>query len=401
MNSFFEKIKQTKLTNIYYNLNNQNFDALVELVYKSPTKYTLKLDSKGRKREPNVVPKFKYLKTWIDKVLSNYTTIENMHTSTKVYWILNNLTQFPTCKYCNNSNYYKTYKVSLFTGYPTYCSAKCIHNSQDIKIKTKTTCLKKYVVENPYQSDSIKKKIEQTKIAKYGNKNFKNKDKAIQTKINHENTIPHYKQNILEKQKTTCLKKYGVENVMFDPIFKQKSNNNYKLTMLEKYGVISPWKLDNVQLKCEDTNLNRYGVRRPIQNCSIFKKIHKKYLYNNIMFDSAPELAYYIWLKDNHIKFEYQPSVQFEYKYDEKIHYYMPDFKVDNKYIELKGDQFLKSDGTWQCPFDHSLDAIYEAKHQCLIKNNVQIFYSDEYIQYIEYVKQLYGKTYLQTFKQK
>ena len=49
----------------------------------------------------------------------------------------------------------------------------------------------------------------------------------------------------------------------------------------------------------------------------------------------------------------------------------MPDFKVDNKYIELKGDQFLKSDGTWQCPFDHSLDAIYEAKHQCLIKNNV------------------------------
>ena len=92
MNSFFEKIKQTKLTNIYYNLNNQNFNALVELVYKSPTKYTLKLDSKGRKREPNVVPKFKYLKTWIDKVLSNYTTIENMHTSTKVYWILNNLT---------------------------------------------------------------------------------------------------------------------------------------------------------------------------------------------------------------------------------------------------------------------------------------------------------------------
>jgi len=33
---------------------------------------------------------------------------------------------------------------------------------------------------------------------------------------------------------------------MFDPIFKQKSNNNYKITMLEKYGVISPWKLDNI-----------------------------------------------------------------------------------------------------------------------------------------------------------
>jgi hypothetical protein len=30
-----------------------------------------------------------------------------------------------------------------------------------------------------------------------------------------------------------------------------------------------------------------------------------KYMYDSIKFDSAPELAFYIWLKDNNIEFEY------------------------------------------------------------------------------------------------
>ena len=66
----------------------------------------------------------------------------------------------------------------------------------------------------------------------------------------------------------------------------------------------------------------------------------------------------------------------------------MPDFKVENKLYEIKGDQFLKPDGTWQCPYNHLVDDVYEAKHQCLIKNNVNILYKEDYKKYLNYVTQ-------------
>ena len=63
-------------------------------------------------------------------------------------------------------------------------------------------------------------------------------------------------------------------------------------------------------------------------------------------------------------------------EFDGKTHFYLPDFLVDGQLVELKGDQFLKDDGTWKNPYDHGQDALYEAKHQCLVKNNVVILNS-------------------------
>ena len=73
----------------------------------------------------------------------------------------------------------------------------------------------------------------------------------------------------------------------------------------------------------------------------------------------------------------------------------MPDFEIDGKLVELKGDQFLKEDGTWQCPWDHSRDSLYEAKHQCAIKNNIEVWTKNDYMRFIAYVEQNYGKSYL------
>jgi len=50
-------------------------------------------------------------------------------------------------------------------------------------------------------------------------------------------------------------------------------------------------------------------------------------------------------------------------------------------------------------PFDRTQDAKYEAKHQCMIKNNVKIL-TDTKI-YENYIKNKYGKTYLDSFKRK
>lgn len=77
--------------------------------------------------------------------------------------------------------------------------------------------------------------------------------------------------------------------------------------------------------------------------------------------------------------------------FKEKKHFYYPDFEVIENgkvlLIELKGDQFLTENNTWQNPFDHSKDDFYEAKHLCALKNNVKILYSKDYQKYIDYVK--------------
>lgn len=125
----------------------------------------------------------------------------------------------------------------------------------------------------------------------------------------------------------------------------------------------------------------------------IFLKNKKKYTFKNIKFDSVPELAYYIWLSDNNISFEYQPNISFEYEYDGKTHIYYPDFKVNEEYIELKGSHFFEN-GKMINPYDRTQDGLYAAKHQCMIKNNIKII--TDYNQYEDYVNKKYTKDFIE-----
>ena len=58
------------------------------------------------------------------------------------------------------------------------------------------------------------------------------------------------------KQKQTTLKKYGVENVMYSDVIKDKMKN----TFISKYGVDNPFKSNIIKEKIKQTNLERYGV---------------------------------------------------------------------------------------------------------------------------------------------
>ena len=87
------------------------------------------------------------------------------------------------------------------------------------------------------------------------------------------------------------------------------------------------------------------------------------------------------------------------YEFNGKNHIYEPDFLIKGKLIEIKGDQFFKDDGTMQNPWDHSQDALYEAKHQCMLRNMVEIWKSNDYKKYLMYIKSTYGKDYLRQFK--
>ena len=133
----------------------------------------------------------------------------------------------------------------------------------------------------------------------------------------------------------------------------------------------------------------KYGVSHYSQSPEFHKKSHKKYTnpkYPNMTFGSSWEFLVYDFLTDNNIQFEYQVE-PIEYEYDGKTHKYFPDFRVNGKIYEIKGDNFFRineSTGKEEmfCPYrdpDWSDEQYrwecskYEAKHQCMIANNVTI----------------------------
>lgn len=327
------------------------------------------------------------------------------------------------CKICNKPT--KLYSITV--GYRPYCSIRCKNNdknlmlriketnnkiyggtgfaSKELNNKCKETCfelygdrnynnkekavetnLKKYGVVNPIQLPEVRKKIEETNLHKYGVRYFTNPEKGKQTKKEKYNDANY---NNIEKIKQTNLNKYGKECILHIPQFEEK----IRKIIRERYGVDYPTQNKDIIKKC----INTYRI-----NEHIYKRINRKscYFYNNTYFDSCPELAYYIWLIDNKIDFEYHPNTRFEYYFQGNLHYYYPDFRVNNDYHEIKGLHFFKEHNPLNemyNPFDKNDNGKTEAKHQCMIRNNVKII--TDFKIFFEHVHNKYSKTYLSNFK--
>lgn len=243
---------------------------------------------------------------------------------------------------------------------------------------------------------------EQTMIEKYGGKT------TLESPI------------LFKEMKETCKEKYGNENPG------KYGGEIFENAMVEKYGVKSYLETytdeqktlygrlghtKEAEEKYKQTMKHTYGSEHPMLDHETFKKMRRKYKYNNLSFDSKPEIAYYIWLKDNNIDFEYQPNIDFEYEFNGKILHYRPDFKVENDIVEIKGLHFFRNknpNDIMLCPYKKKTDSIetiqernrlYESKHQCMIKNNVKIL--TNFDEYIKYVKNKYGKAFLESLKRK
>lgn len=299
---------------------------------------------------------------------------------TKVYWLFNDLKEFPKCGNARCSNTFEHRNViSLECGYRKNCCPQCAKDSDERKHLYVESCKRNYSVDNISQYECTKQKKEEKALAKYGVKNVSQapKVKATTAATNKElygaTTYLHSKEGE-EHKKRSCLEKYGVDS-------------------------FSKTSMHTEMMKAK--NQENYGVDWPQQSHEFMKTVLRKYTYNGINFDSAIEIAIYIWCKDNSIDFEYQPRVAFNYEFDGNKHTYEPDFLIEGKLIEVKGDHFFKEDGTMQNPFDHTQDGLYEAKHQCMLHNNVTIWKHVDYAKYIEYVNEKYGKGYLKQFKNK
>lgn len=109
----------------------------------------------------------------------------------------------------------------------------------------------------------------QTCLEKYGDENYNNMNKMLDTKIKNDS----YNQ-MVKTHKATCLEKYGVEHHWFVEEINNKRIESFK----ENYGCKNPMQSKIVQEKGKSTNLERYGVENVYQSDHVKNIIEEKRL---------------------------------------------------------------------------------------------------------------------------
>ena len=264
------------------------------------------------------------------------------------------------CIICGNMCLFKSFK----DGYCTYCCPKCRRS-----------------VINPMESNESKLKLSETKKRQYSDKEWHDSvvNKNKQTCESKYGGVGYSSTKLKEKSLSTNLTKNG--NRQYHNYDKITKTNNLK------YGVCFPFQSKEIQEKVNKTYIEKFGSKR---NSDTFKKYcesigvenisqthewavktHKKIKYKNI---SNWEIIVYKFCEEHNLNFEYQPNVLFEYEFNNEKHYYHPDFLIEGKLFEVKGEHFFDGDKMIN-PFNRNdyTDNIAEAKHQCMIKNNITI----------------------------
>ena len=339
----------------------------------------------------------------------------------KIYHFLNNDTDLNLgrCEVCGKRCNF----INIKHGYNRFCSLRCTGKSEDRMRKIKETNLKLYGFTSPMKNETVKNKtiitmyeryggfgmgsktirdkIKSTNLEKFGTEyTFSSqtiKDKTKETFIkNYGTDNPFGNKNIQDKIKSTNLDKYGTEVAIMSERVKQKQ----MLTNLEKYGSICPLNNSEIQQKSKETLMKNYGVGNPFESEEIkekskqtcqekygvdfyvqtneFARSHRKPIeYDGIMFDSSWEVEVYKFCIRNGMNVIYQPDIKLTYEYEGKIHYYQPDFLIDGKIYEVKGDHFFDGDRLVN-PYNRNMDGLIETKFRCMIENGVVILRGED-----------------------
>lgn len=195
---------------------------------------------------------------------------------------------YAKCLYINCSEHLqKTFKDLLKTG--CYCKT----HIKKYKIeKKKKTCLEKYGVEHPLQSEEVKEKSRKTCIEKYGVE-YSLQSQEVRDKGKETSLLKYGVENVSQSEEIkklkvkTCLSNYGVEN----PSHSEDINDKKKQTCLSNYGVEHPGLSSIIKIKRKNTCLEIYGVENAAQNAEIAEKTSKNsYLSKTYTFPSGKEI---------------------------------------------------------------------------------------------------------------
>jgi hypothetical protein len=133
------------------------------------------------------------------------------------------------CKHCNN-----VYSVSFYKRKKSvYCSKKCAYSDVDVLDKIRKsqteTYKEKYGGLHPMQTEQTKNNFQQAILAKYGVSSYSKldeyKNKVKKTKLDRYGDENYTN---IQKTKSTCLEKYGVDNVLKCGKIREEINNKTK-----------------------------------------------------------------------------------------------------------------------------------------------------------------------------
>ena len=234
------KNAQTKASNAYYQMNNQMFNRLLCIILKNISYYLSEILGKRNKD----------LLEWI--IDSTQMLSSTYKLKTRIFWILNDLHDFPSCANCKQQ--IRRDINSLLLPKYKYCCSKCAHESQEMIYACKNT-----------------------KLKRYGNPTYNNSQQISQTMQARSSSA---KALTRRKFKQSCLEHFGVDNpARCDEVIEKsksarriKNNGNYesletkmkrKQTFIEHYGVDNNMKsnvgkaawLESVRLKHNDQTL--------------------------------------------------------------------------------------------------------------------------------------------------
>lgn len=257
------------------------------------------------------------LKDWLNKYYPEFyqyiqTRYNDIELKTALYMFYNNITEIPLCN-CGKPVKFHGYKY----GFAKFCCQSCAGLDNDVQEKLKDTLVKRHG-EN-YREKMIQKGLS-TKLELYGNSHYNNSEKNKQTcleKYGVDN--PMKDSSIREKSKQTCLEKYGNEYYLSSDEFLLKKDSyvkKSKQTCLEKYGGENCMSNQDIKNKVKQTCLEKYGVE---WNCM------RPEARNSKNYHSKPNENFSTLLQNHNICFER------EFYLNGKSY----DFKIDNTLIEI------------------------------------------------------------------
>ena len=331
----------------YTNLSNE--ELLLE-VQKTKTSIN-QLGRKVKATNPNL----------FDEILNrtSFLVDKSIQFTARLHCLEHHMDKQPTCKMCINPVEW----YGKNSDFRTYCSRKCQYSDDDFWGGVRGTCKERLSVENPFQSESVKERIKERHMENLG------VDYPMQSEV------------VKAKSRESCIANLGVEN----PSQSEEVQAKKEETSFGHFGVKHPLQSEVVKERARATCIDHWGVDN-FSKSPLFALYHRsRILHDGIWFDSHWEVKVYDFLVEHGIPFDYQIE-PIPYEYDGVMHCYFPDFRVNGRIYEVKGDHFFRmNESTGQeemfCPFRYDWSdeyyewkcGQYEAKHQCMLRNNVVI----------------------------
>lgn len=152
----------------------------------------------------------------------------------------------------------------------TVLSRRGIHKPKELFIqKQKERNLEKYGVTTTLKLKSVQDKISETCLEKYGIASVTSVGgKRVHEKLKKKPFTEEEKKAICAKRRETLQKQYGVDRVCDIPGLRDKIEQ----TNLEKYGSKNPMQNKEIKERLKKTNLEKFGVKNAMQSPEIRRR---------------------------------------------------------------------------------------------------------------------------------